>query len=77
VADHDQKNANTWLTVTLKEGKNREIRRVMQALELHVGRLIRTAYGPFNLDLLERGSVKEIKEHVLKDQVAGYFKGKS
>lgn len=77
VVDQDQKSANTWLTVTLKEGKNREIRRVMQAMELHVGRLIRTAYGPFNLDLLERGAVREIREHVMKDQVAGYFKGKS
>ncbi|MCC6597888.1 MAG: rRNA pseudouridine synthase [Alphaproteobacteria bacterium] len=72
--DQEQKSANTWLTVTLKEGKNREIRRVMEAMDLHVGRLIRTAYGPFNLDSLERGTLREIKEQTLKDQIAGYFK---
>ena len=41
---------NTWMTVALNEGKNREIRRVMQHLGLHVNRLIRVAYGPFGLD---------------------------
>lgn len=76
VVDQEQKSANTWLSVTLKEGKNREVRRVMEALDLKVGRLIRTAYGPFNLDALERGAVREIREQVMKDQVAGYFKGK-
>lgn len=44
------KGRNTWLFVTLYEGKNREIRRVMQHLGLHVNRLIRVAYGPFSLD---------------------------
>lgn len=77
VVDQEQKSANTWLSVTLREGKNREIRRVMEALDLQVGRLIRTAYGPFNLDSLERGAVREIREQVLKDQIAGYFKGRS
>lgn len=75
--DQEQKSANTWLSVTLREGKNREIRRVMEALDLKVGRLIRTSYGPFNLDALERGAVREIREQVLKDQIAGYFKSRS
>jgi 23S rRNA pseudouridine2605 synthase len=46
--------ANAWLTVTLREGKNREIRRVMEALGLKVNRLLRTAFGPFQLGNLPR-----------------------
>lgn len=69
--------ANSWISVTLQEGKNREIRRVMEALNLQVNRLIRVAYGPFNLDDLPVGAAKEIKEPVLREQVAGYFRGRS
>ena len=65
---------NSWLTITLREGKNREIRRVMEALGLKVNRLIRTDYGPFSLGKLERGAVIEVKPDVLKHQIAGYFK---
>lgn len=67
--------ANSWLTVILIEGKNREVRKVMEALGLRVNRLIRVSYGPFNLDELPVGAVQEVKPKVLKDQVAGYFKG--
>ena len=56
---------NQWLTVTLYEGKNREIRRVMQALGLHVNRLVRVAYGPFELGTLEPGKVSEIAQNVI------------
>lgn len=66
--------ANNWLTVTLTEGKNREVRRVMEAVGLDVNRLIRTSYGPFNLGKLPRGGVEEIKPAVLQQQVAGYFR---
>ena len=48
---------NNWLQVTLHEGKNREIRKVMEALDLQVNRLIRIGYGPFELDELPRGKV--------------------
>ena len=75
--DQEQAGANAWITVVLREGKNREIRRVMEALNLQVSRLIRTSYGPFNLGKLPVGGVQEIKEHVLKAQIPGYFKGKS
>lgn len=74
VAKKSERSANTWIDITLREGKNREIRRVMEALGLQVNRLIRTAYGPFNLDELPRGGVLEIKPHVIRDQIAGYFK---
>ncbi len=69
--------ANSWITVTIREGKNREIRRVMEALGLEVTRLIRTDYGPFSLGKLERSSVVEVKSGVLKNQVAKYFSDKN
>jgi len=69
-----QTGANVWLIVTLKEGKNREIRKVMAHLGLQVSRLIRTAYGPFELGDLPAGSVREVQPGILKASVAGYFK---
>jgi 23S rRNA pseudouridine2605 synthase len=77
VLEQQKSGHNSWLSVTLQEGKNREIRRVMDSLGLQVSRLIRVSYGPFNLGELPRGGVQEIKPAVLKDQVAGYFKGRS
>lgn len=66
--------ANSWLSVTLTEGKNREIRKVMEALGLKVSRLIRLSFGPFQLGHLEQGGVKEVPGKVLKEQAADYFK---
>ena len=66
--------ANQWISVTLHEGKNREIRNVMAALGLQVNRLIRTGYGPFELGKMKRGDVQQIEDKVLRAQVAGYFK---
>ena len=60
---------NAWLTVSIQEGKNREVRRVMAHLGLEVTRLIRTAYGPFQLGALEPGAVEEIPRKVLKEQL--------
>ncbi|MGQ9366974.1 pseudouridine synthase [Azospirillum sp. ST 5-10] len=67
---------NAWLTVGLKEGKNREIRKVMESLGLQVTRLIRTAYGPFQLGKLEEGTVEEVPRRVVKDQVMGFFRNR-
>lgn len=61
--------ANHWLTISLSEGKNREVRKVMEHLGLTVNRLIRTAYGPFQLGNLARGDVYEIKGKTLKEQL--------
>ena len=57
--------ANVWIEMTLTEGKNREVRRVLEHLGLQVGRLIRTRYGPFVLGDLPPGAVGEVKQHDL------------
>jgi 23S rRNA pseudouridine2605 synthase len=61
--------ANAWLTVGLREGKNREVRRALAAISLTVNRLIRVSYGPFRLGELEPGDVQEVRGKVLKDQL--------
>jgi 23S rRNA pseudouridine2605 synthase len=63
------KGDNAWLTLSLREGKNREVRRVLAHLGLQVSRLIRVAYGPFQLGVLPRGAVEEIPARVLRDQL--------
>jgi 23S rRNA pseudouridine2605 synthase len=60
---------NAWLTISLREGRNREVRRVMAHLGLTVTRLIRIAYGPFQLGTLPRGAVEEVPARVLRDQL--------
>jgi 23S rRNA pseudouridine2605 synthase len=64
-----RKGDNAWLTVSLREGRNREVRRVMAHLGLAVTRLIRIAYGPFQLGTLPRGAVDEVPGRVLRDQL--------
>lgn len=64
-----RKGDNSWLTIALHEGRNREIRRVMQHLGYHVTRLIRIAYGPFQLGHLPRGAVEEVPGKVLREQI--------
>lgn len=64
-----QQGANAWLTVALREGRNREIRRAMEAVGLKVNRLIRISYGPFSLKDLKPGAVEEVKPRVLRDQL--------
>ncbi|MBU6372903.1 MAG: rRNA pseudouridine synthase [Alphaproteobacteria bacterium] len=64
-----QQGANAWITVAITEGKNREVRRVLEAIGLKVNRLIRIAYGPFQLGLLEPGKVEEIPRKVVREQL--------
>ena len=64
-----QQGTNAWVTVSLREGRNREIRRAMEAIGLTVNRLIRIGYGPFRLGDLKPGEVEEVKGRVLRDQL--------
>jgi 23S rRNA pseudouridine2605 synthase len=64
-----QQGANAWITVAIREGKNREIRRAMEAVGLVVNRLIRLSYGPFQLGQLKPGAVEEIRPRVLREQL--------
>lgn len=74
---------NAWLTMDLREGKNREIKRVLEHLNLQVNRLIRVSFGPFHLDDLGEGAIEEVRTRVLKDQLgerlieeaSAYFEG--
>ncbi|MAE51768.1 MAG: pseudouridine synthase [Micavibrio sp.] len=69
----EKSGTNTWLYVTLTEGKNREIRKVMEALGLRVNRLIRVSYGPFQLGALGVEKVEEVSSRVMKEQIKGFF----
>jgi 23S rRNA pseudouridine2605 synthase len=64
-----QQGANAWITVALREGKNREIRRAVEAVGLIVNRLIRVSYGPFQLGQLKPAEVQEVRGRILRDQL--------
>ncbi len=61
-----EQGANVWLTFAIKEGKNREVRKVLEHLGLRVNRLIRLSYGPFELGELDDGAVSEVETPVLR-----------
>ena len=69
-----EQGANAWLNVTIREGKNREVRKIMEHLELDVTRLIRVAFGPFQLGKLVRGQVEEVPTRILREQLGKFFK---
>ena len=62
--------ANVWITVAITEGKNREVRKVLESIGLKVNRLIRLAYGPFQLGNLEPGEVEEVGPRVIRELLA-------
>jgi len=66
-----EQRANAWLSVSLSEGKNREVRHVCEHLGLQVTRLIRVSYGPFQLGKLLRGKVMEVPQKTLAEQIGG------
>lgn len=70
-----QQGANSWLSISLKEGKNREVRNLMKAMDLQVTRLIRVSYGPFQLGKLPKGEVKEIAAGMIKSQFPDFSSG--
>ncbi len=68
IEPHQAQGTNQWIQVTLTEGKNREIRKIMNHFGFHVSRLIRISYGPFQLGNLPVGEVREISKKVIKEQ---------
>jgi 23S rRNA pseudouridine2605 synthase len=70
IADLERsKGMYAWASVSLKEGKNREVKRVMESLGLKVARLIRVQYGPFHLGQLPEGAAEEISARLWRDQL--------
>jgi len=69
-----QQGGNAWATIALKEGKNREVRRLMEHIGVKVNRLIRVSFGPFHLGQLKESDVDEIPTKVLRQQL-GMKKG--
>ena len=61
--------SNVWITFAIREGKNREVRNVLRHLGLHVARLIRVSFGPFQLGELADGAIEEVSTRVLRDQL--------
>lgn len=70
-----QQGANAWLTVGIREGRNREVRRAMAEVGLTVNRLIRVSYGPFRLNEMQPGEVVEVRARVLRDQLGHLLEG--
>ncbi|MBC8019795.1 MAG: rRNA pseudouridine synthase [Methyloceanibacter sp.] len=68
-----EQGSNLWLTISLREGKNREVKRLAEHLGLIVNRLIRISFGPFALGDLAEGAVEEVKRRVLADQLGSTF----
>ena len=69
-----QQGSNSWVLITLTEGKNREIRRIAEHFGWIVNRLIRLSFGPFSLKDMESGEVKEVPARVVKDQLGNLLK---
>jgi len=72
--DGQPSSANLWISVSITEGKNREVRKVLESLGLQVNRLIRLAYGPFNLGTLPVNSVEEIGPRVIREMLDEYIR---
>jgi len=71
----EKASANVWLSVTIREGKNREVRKAMEYIGLQVTRLIRVSFGPFQLGKLARGGIEEVPRRILRDSLGNFFKG--
>ena len=73
-ADGEKSSANLWLSVQITEGKNREVRKVLESVGLTVNRLIRLAYGPFQLGTLPVGAVEEVGPRVIREMLAEHIR---
>ncbi|WP_312812887.1 pseudouridine synthase [Brevundimonas sp.] len=70
----ERSSANLWISVSITEGKNREVRKVLESVGLQVNRLIRLAYGPFNLGTLPVNTVEEIGPRVIREMLSEYIR---
>ena len=70
----ERSSANLWISVSITEGKNREVRKVLESVGLQVNRLIRLAYGPFNLGTLPVNTVEEVGPRVIRELLADYIR---
>jgi len=68
-----RRGTNSWMTMTLREGKNREIKKLLEHLGLHVTRLIRIGYGPFSLANLRPNAAEEVPPDALRNLLSEYF----
>jgi len=73
IALDSRRGSNCWMTMTLREGKNREIKKLLEHVGLQVTRLIRIGYGPFRLGRLAQGAIEEVPSHLVPDLLCGYF----
>ncbi len=72
--DGEKSSANMWISVSITEGKNREVRKVLESVGLTVNRLIRLAYGPFNLGTLPVGAVEEVGPRVIREMLSDHIR---
>ncbi|MFK4056917.1 pseudouridine synthase [Brevundimonas sp. NPDC046655] len=70
----EKSSANLWISVSITEGKNREVRKVLESVGLTVNRLIRLAYGPFQLGTLPVGAVEEVGPRVIREMLADHIR---
>ena len=75
--NENREKSNIWLTIGIKEGKNREVRKLLEYIGLKVTRLIRLSYGPFGLGTMARGDIAEVEVKDLHLNCADYFKDKN
>lgn len=73
-AEGEKASANLWISVSITEGKNREVRKVLEHLGLTVNRLIRLAYGPFQLGTLPVGAVEEVGPRVIREMLGQHIR---
>lgn len=76
VLERGDEGAHHWVSVTLREGKNREVRNIMAHLGLQISRLVRVEYGPFKIGRLPRGGLDEVPQDVLRKSLGQFYSEK-
>ncbi len=74
--NESREKSNIWLTISITEGKNREVRKLLEYIGLQVTRLIRLSYGPFELGEMKRGDIQEVSAQDMLHHCSDFFQGK-